>query len=258
MIFVKTIRPIDWIVSIFVIAASSVGTVARAADLTVSAASSLTHAFKELGSGFEALHPGTQVHFNFAASDTLLAQMAKGAPVDVFASADAESMDKAQAQRLLVPGTRRDFASNTLVLVAPAEGGPRIDHLSDLARPEVQRFAMGRPSGVPAGRYTQKALEAAKLWPLVKPKAIYATHVRQALDYVARGEVDAGFVYGTDAAAQRNKVKMLLSVPTPVAITYPIAVTVGGRRAAEGKRFIDHVMSPAGQAVLSKHGFGKP
>lgn len=258
MIFVKTIRPIDRILSILLMVASSLGTSAQAADLTVSAAASLTHAFKELGSGFEALHPGTQVHFNFAASDTLLAQISKGAPVDVFASADAESMDKAQAQRLLVPGTRRDFASNTLVLVVPAEGGPRIDRLSDLARPEVQRIAMGRPSGVPAGRYTQQALEAASLWPLVKPKAIYATHVRQALDYVARGEVDAGFVYATDAAAQSNKVKTLLSVPTPVAITYPIAVTVGGRQAAEGKRFIDHVMSPAGQAVLSKHGFGKP
>ncbi|KAI1692145.1 bacterial extracellular solute-binding protein [Ditylenchus destructor] len=129
---------------------------AHAADVTVSAAASLTNAFKELAPAFESAHPGTKLQFNFAASDALLAQIAKGAPVDVFASADQETMDKAQQQKLLVDGTRRNFVSNALVVITPAEGGQSLKALADLQQPAVKRVAIGKPEGVPAGRYNQE------------------------------------------------------------------------------------------------------
>ena len=100
------------------------GQAAGAADLTVSAAASLTNAFKEIGTAFEAANPQTKVQFNFAASGALLPQIAKGAPVDVFASADQDAMDRADAQKLLAAGSRRNFVSNTLVLIAPADAQP--------------------------------------------------------------------------------------------------------------------------------------
>lgn len=134
---------------------------AQAAEITVSAAASLTNAFRELAPAFEAAHPGTKLQFNFAASDALLAQIAKGAPVDVFASADQETMDKAQQQKLLVEGTRRNFVSNALVVITPAEGGVALKTLSDLQQSAVKRVAVGRPEGVPAGRYAKAALEQA-------------------------------------------------------------------------------------------------
>ena len=80
---------------------------AWAADLTVSAASSLTESFRELGAAYEKTHPGTKVDFNFAASGVLLQQISRGAPVDVFASADETTMDQAQQQNLLAAGTAR-------------------------------------------------------------------------------------------------------------------------------------------------------
>ncbi|OWQ86200.1 molybdate ABC transporter substrate-binding protein [Roseateles aquatilis] len=231
---------------------------AQAADVTVSAAASLTNAFKELAPAFEAAHPGTKLQFNFAASDALLAQIAKGAPVDVFASADQETMDKAQQQKLLVDGTRRNFVSNALVVITPLEGGVALKALADLQQPAVKRVAIGKPEGVPAGRYAKGALEAAKLWPAVEPKAVYAQNVRQALDYVSRGEVEAGFVYATDALVLKDKVRILFSVPTETPISYPIAVTNVGPNVEGGKAFLTFVASPAGQAVLAKYGFQKP
>ena len=231
---------------------------AHSAELTVSAAASLSNAFKDMGPAFEAANPGTKLLFNFAASDALLAQISKGAPVDVFASADQETMDKAQAQNLLVAGTRRNFANNALVLITPADGAVHLTALADLQKPEVKRIALGKPEGVPAGRYAKGALEAAKLWTSVEPKAVFATNVRQALDYVARGEVEAGFVYATDAAVQKDKVKLAFSVPTEVAISYPVAVVTGGPNAEAARKFVDYVLSPAGQAVLAKYGFLKP
>ena len=237
---------------------ATVGLAAHAADLTVSAAASLTNALRELGPVFEAQNAGTKVVFNFAASDALLAQIAKGAPADVFAAADQESMDRADAQKLLAPGSRRNFVSNSLVLITPVDSTLALASLADLQKAEVKRVTLGSPSGVPAGRYAKGALDAAKLWVALEPKAVYAQNVRQSLDYVARGEVEAGFVYATDAAIQKDKVKVAFTVPTGTPISYPVAAIAGSPNPDVARKFVDFLVTPAAQTVLAKYGFGKP
>ena len=110
---------------------------ASAQQLTVSAAASLTDAFKEIAPKFEAARPGATLRFNFAASGVLLQQIAQGAPVDVFASADQETMNRGVAQKVIAADTRRDFAANALVLVTPVQGVPTIASLADLKKPDV-------------------------------------------------------------------------------------------------------------------------
>jgi molybdate transport system substrate-binding protein len=241
--------------ALLLMAASIAG---HAADLTVSAAASLTNAFRDLGPAFEARNPGTSVLLNFGASDALLAQISKGAPADLFASADEETMDAAEAKTLIAPRSRRDFVANTLVLIVPSDSRLTLASLNDLQDAAIKRVALGNPSGVPAGRYARAALQAATLWQAIEPKAVYAQSVRQSLDYVARGEVDAGFVYATDAALLKDKVKLAFAVPTATAIRYPIAVVAGASNPDAARRFIDFVLSPAGQAVLARYGFLAP
>jgi molybdate transport system substrate-binding protein len=239
----------------------------QAADITVSAAASLSNALRDLAPRFAAAHPATRLRLNFGASGALLAQMARGAPVDVFISADQETMDRAQAQGLVRAAQRRNVASNTLVVVVPAVAGPSSNPprpaslpktLDDLTRPAFARIAVGLPASVPAGRYAQGVLEAAGLWTAISPKVIGAHSVRQALDYVARAEVDAGFVYTTDAALMPGKVKVAFTVPTAKSILYPAAPLAAAPRAAEGMKFVDFLFTPAAQDVLAKHGFGRP
>lgn len=229
-----------------------------AGEFTVSAAASLTNAFKELAQNFESANPGSTVLLNFGASGALLQQMVKGAPVDVFASADQETMDTAVKQGLVNTADRKDFVRNTLVLVVPSDSKLVLTKLNDLTQASVQRVAIGIPASVPVGRYTQHALEAAKLWTAVSSKSIPTQNVRQSLDYVARGEVDAGFVYSTDAATMKDKVRIAFAVPMDMAISYPIARTRDSAHTDEAKRFVDYVMSSAGQAVLARYGFQKP
>ena len=231
---------------------------AQAAELTVSAAASLTNAFKDLAPGFEAAHPGAKLQFNFAASGALLQQIAKGAPVDVFASADQETMDQAQAQKLVEASARRNFVSNTLVVIVPSGTAAVPKAVGDLAQAPYQRVAIGLPASVPVGRYTKGVLEAAGLWTAIEPKMIGAQNVRQALDYVARAEVDAGFVYATDAALMPDKVKVALTVPATTRILYPVAPIVGAPNKALAQQFVDYLVAPAAQSALAKHGFGKP
>ena len=131
---------------------------ADAAELLVSAAASLTNAFKDIGSAFEQTEPDTKVIFNFAASGPLLAQIERGAPVDVFATADRDTMNQAAAKGLIQPDTRSDFAANQLVLVTPADSKLDIHRIQDLTQAEVKRIAIGNPATVPVGRYTRQAL----------------------------------------------------------------------------------------------------
>ena len=231
---------------------------ALAGEITVSAASSLTNAFKDVAQSFEAQYPGSKVQLNFAASGALLQQLAKGAPVDVLASADQETLDQAAKQGLIQPASRRDFVRNTLVLVVPAGSKLAPKSLAELAQPAYGKVAIGNPASVPVGRYTQDALEVARLWPALSAKAVNTLNVRQSLDYVARGEVDAGFVYATDARQMADKVKVAFTVPLDSAIRYPIAVTTAVANPREAKSFIDYVLSPAGQAILARYGFQKP
>src|ERR1700682_5132155 len=229
---------------------------ATAAELLVSAAASLTNAFREIGTAFETAHPGTTVAFNFAASDLLLAQIVRGAPVDVFAAADEATMDRAEQAGALRAGTRSDFAANRLVVVIPS-AAPAFTTFEDLAAPRFRRIALGSPQTVPAGRYAKQALERAGVWAKLEPRLIYAGSVRQALDYVARAEVDAGFVYATDAAIMPDKVKVVLEVPT-VSVRYPIAVTALTRQPEDARGFVDFVATPQMQNVLRRYGFQTP
>jgi molybdate transport system substrate-binding protein len=228
-----------------------------AADLTVSAASSLTQAFQDISVPFEAQHPGTQLKFNFGASGALAQQIIHGAPVDVFASADTDTMNKAVAKSAVNAADVKIFTTNRLVLVIPMSAKQTLKQLSDLKRPEVMRIAMGVPASVPAGHYAQAALDKAGVWTELQHKIISTQHVRQALDYVARGEVDAGFVYASDAQLMANKVKVAFVVPTATPIQYPMAKVASSANAHEADKFMAFVQSPQGQAVLKKHGFGQ-
>lgn len=235
-----------------------VTTAAQAGPLLVSAASSLSNAFSEITQKYEAQYPGVKVVLNFAASGQLLQQLEQGAPLDVLATADQETMDAAQKKGLVAASERRDFVRNTLVLVVPKGRPVKFRRLEDLDQPAVLRIAIGNPANVPAGRYARQALQAARLWSVVQAQSVYTQNVRQALDFVVRGEVDAGFVYGTDYALLPDKVTLAFEVPLAEPILYPIAKTQGSKNGMEAKRFIAFVLAPDGQAIFSKYGFQKP
>ncbi len=232
--------------------------VTSAQELIVSAAASLTNAFTELGKAYEGDMPGTSIVLNFGGSGQLLQQIDRGAPVDVFATADQETMERAQQRRLIAPESRIDFARNKLVLIAPADSKLLITRLAQLREANIRRIAISNSASVPVGLYAKLALQSAGLWDVLEHKYINTQHVRQSLDYVARGEVDVGFVYATDARVMSGKVSVLMEVATTLPITYPIAIVSGTRNAGLAQCFISFVMSPRGQAILARNGFAAP
>ncbi|XXQ69334.1 molybdate ABC transporter substrate-binding protein [Neisseriaceae bacterium B1] len=236
----------------------ALATPALAADVTVSAAASLKDAFGDIARAYEKQYPQDKIKLNTAASGVLLRQIEQGAPVDVFASADQATMDKAAQKQLIQAQTRRNFVRNSLVLVTPKNSSLKLKTLADLQQNSVKKIAIGKPESVPAGKYAQDALQKAKLYDTLKSKYIYTQNVRQASDYVLRGEVDAGFVYRTDAQLKQHSLNIVAEVPTTPAVVYPIAVSQSSKNAAEAKRFTDFILSAQGQQILQRYGFQKP
>src|SRR5262249_25328141 len=196
---------------------------ARADEILVSAAASLTDVRKEIAAGYQAKSKHT-VRFNFGPSNGLARQIEEGAPADIFFSADLVQMDSLDKNGRLEQGTRKNLLSNQLVIVAPADSKLALSSPRDLSKPDVKRIALAEPS-VPVSDYTTKYLTEEGLWDQIKAKIIPVQDVRATLASVESGNVDAGFVYRTDAAISK-KVKIVYEVPLDKGpkITYPAAV----------------------------------
>ena len=231
---------------------------AWAADITVSAAASLTNAFQDIGREFEGANPGSKILFNFGSSGQLVQQITRGAPVDAFAAADQESMDRAEKGGAIERASRFNFVRNEMVVVVPADSAAGASGLADLKGSAFARIAIGNPDSVPAGRYAKLALDKGALWDALKEKMINTQNVRQALDYVARGEADAGFVYATDARLLPARVKVAFKVDVPANILYPVAATRGGGNQRGGLAFVEFLKTETAQRILARYGFLKP
>ncbi len=226
-------------------------------EVTVSAAISLKNAFDEIGRSYEQRNRGVRVIFNFGPSGGLMSQIEAGAPADVFASASQKEMDELEKKGLIAAGSRLNFAGNTLVLVVPRSSRKSIGAFSDLKAAAVERIAVGNPMTVPAGRYAAEIFRYYGLSDRVKDKLIFAENVRQVLDYTARGEVDAGVVYKTDALLRPAEVEIVAEAPDAAhePTLYPIAEVKGTADGAAAKAFISLVTSAEGKRILRKYGF---
>jgi len=225
--------------------------------IVVFAASSLTDALQELGADFDK-STGIEVKLSFAASSALARQIESGAPADVFFSADVDWMDYLQSRKLIQAESRHDILGNRLVLIAPAESGVKLKIAPHFALLQALgpggRLATGDPDSVPVGRYARAALTALGVWDSVANRLVRAENVRAALVFVDRGEAPLGIVYKTDALIDKG-VRIVDTFPaeTHAPITYPIALTIGGK--SDAAKFTAYLSAPAAEAVFVKYGF---
>lgn len=231
------------------------GTDAGSADgelsgsITVAAAASLTGTFEDLAAQFEAEHDGVEVDLVFDSSGTLADQAAEGAPGDVLATADLRSMERAadaQAEEPVV------FATNDLVLVAPADNPADVTGLESLDGADVTYVICVETA--PCGGLAADALADAGV---EREPASLEPDVKATLSRVVEDEADAGLVYRTDALAAGDGVQTF-DLPERLTTEYPITLLDQSRNTAVAQAFIDFVLSTAGTDVLTAAGFGTP
>jgi len=233
---------------------------ATAQEVILSVAISLKEVTEDLGRTFMASHPGVTLRYNFGASGDLQKQIEAGAPVDLFLSAGQRQMDELEKKNLIVAASRRAFARNVLVVVKPADSKLDLSKPADLLDSRVTRIAIGQPKTVPVGQYAEESLRALGLWDRLQPRLVFAENVRQVLEYVARGEVEAGFVYTTDAATRAQGVKEAFRPPEDSyrPVIYPGAVITASKQPTLARAFLDLLSGPQGLTVLGRFGFQPP
>jgi len=224
------------------VAASTAG--ATISGITVYAAASLTNVFPAIDSG---------PTYSFGGSNTLAAQISLGAPADVFASANTTIPATLYAKGLIEKPV--NFTRNTLVIVVPKSNPAAIASIYDLTKPGVSVDIAA--SGVPVGSYTLTILSQMNIKAAVLKNVVsQETDVREVLSKVALGQVDAGFVYATDAQTVPGQVTVI-KVPAwaQPKVTYAMAVVTKSPHQAGAQQFVNEVLSKAGQAKLASFGF---
>ncbi len=245
-----------WTVAI--LALISICTAVHADTITVSAAISLKESLTDIRKLYET--SGDTLVFNFDASGKLAAQIQQGAPVDLFISADDQQMDKLQKDKQIDTATRRVLVTNTLVLIAAADEKQAPADFTGLATTGDRKIAIGEPKTVPAGRYAMQTLQKLQLDQNLKPRLVYGQSVREVLTLVQRDEVVAGLVYGTDAKAAGDTVKVIAIADATLhdPIEYPAAVVSATNHDAAAKRFLEFLSGTSAHEVFARRGFSFP
>jgi molybdate transport system substrate-binding protein len=220
--------------------------------LIVLAAASLTESFGALERAFEARHPDVDVEASFGGSAALVAQIRQGAPADVVATADPESM-RALADAGSLAGAPRTFAHNRLALAVEAGNPKRVRELADLARSDL--IVVLAAEQVPAGRYAREALARAGV--VAKPRSL-EENVKAVVAKIGLGEADAGIVYETDGAPRARIGSVAIPDEANVVASYPIAVLADAKQPERARAFVAFALSPEGQEVLRGFGFAAP
>jgi molybdate transport system substrate-binding protein len=225
--------------------------------LRVLAAASLTEVALTLAENFDK----GEVVTIFGPTSTLARQLRDGAPGDVFLSASPEWIDfLAEANALA--GEPIAFARNHLVCIAPRGRGLAAQAIrdADSLRKRLAsgaRIAIADP-GVPAGEYARASLREQALLDAYAPFLVGQRDVRAVLNAVEQREVEAGFVYATDARVAEVDTLFTLAGEGLASVEYQAAVLRAALSPEDARRFLDHLRSPASQALLAEAGFALP
>lgn len=225
-------------------------------DLTVSAAASLKDALTEVKGLYLAEKPNTKMTINFAGSGTLQQQIEQGANVDLFISASAANMDTLKNKDLLVNSSIKNLLGNKLVMIAPLGSKLPTGSFSIVTDASVAKIALGEPVTVPAGKYAEQVFSYLNILDQVKAKTVYGSDVKQVLNWVETGNVDAGVVYLTDAKIS-DKVTVIATATeaSHKAIVYPAAVIKASKNYTASRDFVNFLTSGKAKAVFNKYGF---
>lgn len=227
-----------------------------AATLLVFAAADLVFAFRELGPEIEAA-TRARLRVSFGSSGQLAAQLAQGAPADVFFSANAAFVDALIAQGVLRAETRAVYALGQLALVTARHLTPPFRSVGELADPRVRHLALAHPRHAPYGQAAEQALRATGVWESLRPRLVYGENVRQALQFVQAGRAEAGLV-----ALSVARVPEVAWVPVDGALHAPLvqvaAVSRWSPQPELAHTVIRVVTGPRGRAILARYGFLPP
>ncbi|MEK7372782.1 MAG: molybdate ABC transporter substrate-binding protein [candidate division NC10 bacterium] len=252
----RTLRLSAGCLAALLLLAGTAGAQPASPALTVFAAADLAFAFKEVVPLFEQ-RSGARVTLVLGSSGLLARQIEQGAPADVFFSADRALVDALARAGAIIPQTQSLYAQGRLVLAVSRQAGLALEHLRDLARPEVRRLAIANPDHAPYGRAAKEALQALGLWERLRPRLVYGENIRHTLQLVQAGAVEAAIVALSIASVPEVDV-VLIDPRLHGPLDQMAAVVRRSGRPELGLAFLQLVQGPEGRPIMKRYGFLVP
>jgi molybdate transport system substrate-binding protein len=240
---------------VLLVALTSCSPVAREREVTISAASDLMAAFAEVRDLFER-RTQIRVRINFGSTGQLTQQIEQGAPVDLFAAADASFVDQLDRKGMIVPGTKALYGRGRLALWTRADSPLELRELKDLTQAEVKRIAIANPQHAPYGAAARQALESLELWSRIESRLVYAENIRQAFQYAETGNVDVGIVALSLCIGSTGK-WVLVPEELHQPLNQTLAIIKGAHNEAAARQFVEF-LSGDGRAIMARYGFLLP
>lgn len=228
----------------------------QAQTLVVAAASDLTKAFEELGKEYQRT-TNQQVTFSFGSTGLLAKQIEQGAPMDLFAAANVEFIDKLAEKGLIIADTKALYARGRVTIWRKADSPIEINKIEDLTNPQIKRIAIANPEHAPYGVAAKEAMQKAGVWGKVSEKIVYGENISQTFQFAQTGNADVALVSLSLSIGSDGK---WLVVPQELhkPVDQALAVIKSSKQPENARKFAAYVNSPEGRIIMRKYGFTLP
>jgi molybdate transport system substrate-binding protein len=241
---------------IFALLVCGLAAPAFAAEVKVAVAGNFTEPAREIAARFKA-KTGHDATLSFGSSGQFYAQIANGAPFEVFLSADRERPEKAEAEGLAVPGTRFTYAVGRLVLYSKTPG--LVDSRGAvLASGRFQKIAIADPRTAPYGAAAVETLKKRRVYTALQPKIVQGGSITQAYQFVDTGAAELGFVALSQVVAVKGGSRWTVPATDHAPIDQQAVLLKTGANSAAARAFMAFLKGPDARAITRKYGYEVP
>lgn len=237
---------------------------AAGSELLIAAAADLNYAMREIVADYQK-RTGRSVKLSLGSSGNLYAQIANGAPFDLYFSADIDYARKLELAKLTVPGSLFMYAVGRLVVWVPQGSPVDVQQLKErsLLDPSIKKIAIANPAHAPYGRAAVAAIKHYGLYEQIEKKLVFGDNIAQTAQFVDSGAADIGIIALALAVAPPMKAGSYWEIPLEAfprleqgAVITKAAETRGNLESA--REFMNWVAGKSGRAVLERYGFILP
>ncbi len=226
---------------------------ALAAETQVAVAANFTEPAKEIAGAFKTATGHTAV-LSFGSSGQFYAQMARGAPYEVFLSADADRPKKAEQDGLGVTGTRFTYAVGRLMLYSKTPG--LVDGAGAvLSSGKFNKLSIADPAAAPYGAAAIQTMQKLGVYNALKPKIVTGSSITQAYQFVETGAAELGFVAYSQVINVAGGSRWLVPAADHAPIDQQAILLYTGQNNVAAKAFLAFLKSPAAVAIIKKYGY---
>ena len=243
---------------VFLVAISAAS---AAEKLTVAAAANFVFALDDLQAEFTRVEPEVTLTVSTGSSGGLAAQIMKGAPFDVFLSADLDYPRALIAAKVAQTDSLRVFAIGRLALWTTTPQVELTTIKESLQAPAVKRLAIANVDTAPYGRAAHKALMQLNLWEALQHKIVRGENVSQTAQFVETGNAQAGFVALSLLLSPRLSERgRWIEVPSDshAPLEHGVVITAHGANNPAAQRFVVFLGSETARDVLQRFGYDVP